>query len=398
MGDQMAGPRQLFLYPLLLGLVLGAGFFLGLGWTAGTAQPEAQPAARPASQPGGPPTTLPIGEPTASAQQVAPRGDLASSELSTIDLFQGSSPSVVYITTLTDRRNLWTLDVTRIESGTGSGFVWDKNGNIITNWHVVQGAAAARVTLANQSQWDARLVGAAPEKDLAVLHIEAPGAQLQPISLGTSDDLLVGQSVYAIGNPFGLDSTLTTGVISALGREINSQVTGAEIRNVIQTDAAINPGNSGGPLLDSAGRLIGVNTSIVSPSGAYAGVGFAIPADTVRWVVRDLIRFGQLQRPSLGIEPLAINARRRLGVDGVVVRSVDEGGAAEQAGLQPTYRARNGRIVLGDIITNIDDTPIASWGDILQTLEQRQAGEVVAVRFIRDGEQQRAQVRLQPPQ
>ncbi len=397
MDDQMAGPRQLFLYPLLVGLVLGAGFFLGLGWTAGTAQPEAQPAAQPASRPGDTPATLPVGQPTASAQRVIPRGDLASSELSTIELFQGSSPSVVYITSLTDRRNLWTLGVTRIDPGTGSGFVWDQNGNIVTNWHVVQGAAAARVTLADQSQWDARLVGAAPEKDLAVLHIDAPGQQLQPISLGTSDDLLVGQSVYAIGNPFGLDSTLTTGVISALGREINSQVTGAEIRNVIQTDAAINPGNSGGPLLDSAGRLIGVNTSIVSPSGAYAGVGFAIPADTVRWVVRDLIRFGQLQRPSLGIEPLAISPRR-LGVAGVVVRSVDEGGAAEQAGLQPTYRARNGRIMLGDIITDIDGTPIASWGDILQTLELRQAGEVVAVLFIRDGEQQQAQVRLQPPQ
>jgi S1-C subfamily serine protease len=390
MDDQMAGTRQLFLYPLLLGLVLGAGFFLGLGWTANTAQPDAQPAAQPAIRP--------VAQPTAGTQQVMPRGDLGSSEQSTIELFQGSSPSVVYITSLAERRNLWTLDVTRIESGTGSGFVWDKRGNIITNWHVVRGAAAARVTLTDQTQWDARLVGYAREKDLAVLHIDAPAERLHPIPLGTSDDLQVGQSVYAIGNPFGLNSTLTTGVISALGREINSQEPGAEIRNVIQTDAAINPGNSGGPLLDSAGRLIGVNTSIVSPSGAYAGVGFAIPADTVRWVVRDLIRFGQLQRPSLGIEHLAINTRRRLGVDGVVVRSVQENGAGEAAGLQGTYRARDGSIVLGDIITSIDGNPIASWGDVLQALELRQAGEVVAVRFIRDSEQQQAQVRLQPPE
>jgi S1-C subfamily serine protease len=390
MGDQMAGTRQLFLYPLLLGLVLGAGFFLGLGWTANTAQPDAQPAAQPAIRP--------VAQPTAGTQQVMPRGDLGSSEQSTIELFQGSSPSVVYITSLTERRNLWTLDVTRIESGTGSGFVWDKRGNIITNWHVVRGAAVARVTLTDQTQWDARLVGYAREKDLAVLHIDAPAERLHPIPLGTSDDLQVGQSVYAIGNPFGLNSTLTTGVISALGREINSQEPGAEIRNVIQTDAAINPGNSGGPLLDSAGRLIGVNTSIVSPSGAYAGVGFAIPADTVRWVVRDLIRFGQLQRPSLGIEHLAINTRRRLGVDGVVVRSVQEGGAGEAAGLRGTYRARDGSIVLGDIITSIDGNPIASWGDVLQALELRQAGEVVVVRFIRDSEQQQAQVRLQPPE
>ena len=382
----MAGPRQLFLYPLLLGLMLGAGFFLGLGWTADTAQPESQPAVRPVAQP------------TESAQRVTPRGDLASSERSTIDLFESSSPSVVYITSLADRRNLWTLDITRIESGTGSGLVWDQRGHIVTNWHVIRGAAAARVTLSDQSQWDAQLVGYAEEKDLAVLHIDASAGQLQPITLGTSDDLLVGQSVYAIGNPFGLDSTLTTGVISALGREINSQVPGAEIRNVIQTDAAINPGNSGGPLLDSAGRLIGVNTSIVSPSGAYAGVGFAIPADTVRWVVADLIGFGQLQRPSLGIEPLAIDTRRRLGVDGVVVRSIAEGGAADVAGLRGTSRARNGRIVLGDIITAIDDDQIFSWGDVLQALELRQAGEVVAVRFIRDGQLQETQARLQPPQ
>ena len=386
MGDQMAAPRQLFLYPMLLGLVLGAGFFLGLGWTARTAQPEAQP------------TVQPVAQPSESTQKVTPRGNLASSERSTIELFQSSSPSVVYITSLTDRRNLWTLDVTRIESGTGSGFIWDQRGHIVTNWHVIQGAAAARVTLPDQSQWDARLVGYAAEKDLALLHIEAPSGQLPPITLGSSDDLLVGQSVYAIGNPFGLDSTLTTGVISALGREINSQVTGAEIRNVIQTDAAINPGNSGGPLLDSDGRLIGVNTSIVSPSGAYAGVGFAIPADTVRWVVGDLINFGQLQRPSLGIEPLAIDTRRRLGVEGVVVRSITDGGAADSAGLRGTMRARNGRIILGDIITAIDDDHVASWGDVLQALELRQAGEVVAVNFIRDGESQQAQVRLQPPQ
>ena len=382
----MAAPRRFFLYPMLIGLVLGAGFFLGLGWTVRTAQPEAQP------------TTPLMAQPSVDAQRITPRSNLASSEQSTIELFQSSSPSVVYITSLADRRNLWTLDVTRIESGTGSGFVWDQRGHIVTNWHVIRGAAAARVTLPDQSQWDARLVGYAAEKDLAVLHIEAPAGQLPPITLGTSDDLLVGQSVYAIGNPFGLDSTLTTGVISALGREINSQVTGAEIRNVIQTDAAINPGNSGGPLLDSAGRLIGVNTSIVSPSGAYAGVGFAIPADTVRWVVADLIGFGRLQRPSLGIEPLAINTRRQLGIDGVIVRSVTEGSAADVAELQGTTRSRNGRIILGDIITAIDAEQISSWGDVLQALELRRAGEVVAVRFIRDGEKQQAQLRLQPPQ
>jgi len=211
---------------------------------------------------------------------ITPRGDLAEEEKTTIALFRQASPSVVHITTLAVRQDAFSLDVFQIPQGTGSGFVWDNQGRIVTNFHVIRDADAAQVTLADHSSWKARLVGAYPDKDLAVLMVDAPKDRLHPIAIGTSHDLQVGQRLFAIGNPFGLDQSLTTGIISALGREIES-VNRRAIKDMIQTDAAINPGNSGGPLLDSSGRLIGVNTAIYSPSGASAGIGFAIPVDEV---------------------------------------------------------------------------------------------------------------------
>jgi S1-C subfamily serine protease len=227
-----------------------------------------------------------------SSRSVAERGDLTAAEKSVTALFEEATPSVVYITSVALRRDFFRFNVMEIPSGTGTGFVWDDRGNIVTNFHVIRDASRAEVTLADGSNWEATLVGYAREKDLAVLHIDAPRSRLQSIRIGTSSDLKVGQTVLAIGNPFGFDQTLTTGIVSALGREIDS-TDGVPIRDVIQTDAAINPGNSGGPLLDSAGRLIGVNTAIVSPSGGYAGVGFAIPVDTVNWVVPQLIAHGR---------------------------------------------------------------------------------------------------------
>jgi S1-C subfamily serine protease len=221
-----------------------------------------------------------------------PRGELAADEQSTIALYKRCAPSVVHITSLARQTNPYTLNVQQIPRGTGSGFVWSKDGFVVTNYHVIQGASGATVTLADGTSHRARLVGAYPDKDLAVLRIDAPAAALYPIDVGTSADLQVGQKVFAIGNPFGLDQTLTTGVISALNREIES-VTGRPIRGVVQTDAAINPGNSGGPLLDSYGRLIGVNTAIASPNGASAGIGFAIPVDEVNRVVPELIAKGK---------------------------------------------------------------------------------------------------------
>ena len=303
---------------------------------------------------------------------------LGAAERATIELFETAAPSVVYITSTAVRRDFFGRNAVEVPSGTGSGFVWDRDGHIVTNFHVIQNADRAIVTLADQSTWPARLVGAAPEKDLAVLRIEAPDDTLKPLRVGRSAELRVGQSVYAIGNPFGYDQTLTTGVISALGREIES-VARVPIRDVIQTDAAINPGNSGGPLLDSQGALIGVNTAIFSPSGAYAGIGFSIPVDDVRWVVPDLILHGRIRRPTLGVQIAPAYTTRRLRVQGALVWDVVPGSGAERAGILPTRRDRRGNLLLGDIIIAIDDVPIASDGDLLLALERRKPGERVQV-------------------
>ena len=226
-----------------------------------------------------------------------------------------------------------------------------------------------------------------------MLRIKAPQDRLRPLPLGSSDSLRVGQSVFAIGNPFGLDQTLTTGIVSALGREIQS-VAGVPIRDVIQTDAAINPGNSGGPLLDSAGRLIGVNTAIFSPSGAYAGIGFAIPEHSVRSVVPDLIRYGRVNRPTLGIEPAPDAWNRQLGVEGTLILSVTPGSGADEAGLLGTRQSRGRRIELGDIIQSIDGKPVKSSGDLLLILEEKKAGDVVRVGILRGDRKQEVRVRL----
>ena len=252
-------------------------------------------------------------DPDARPRVVTARGDLALDEQATIDLFRSASPSVVYITSIAFRRNLFSLNVYEIPQGTGSGFIWDDQGRIVTNYHVISDANRIEVTLADRSTWKGVLVGAAPDRDIAVLKISAPSSKLQPITIGDSTDLQVGQKVFAIGNPFGLDQTLTTGIVSALGREITSR-TGRTIHDVIQTDAAINPGNSGGPLLDSAGRLIGVNTAIYSPSGASAGVGFAVPISEVNKVVPEIIRKGRVIRPGLGVSLANKTLTRDLGL------------------------------------------------------------------------------------
>ncbi len=331
-------------------------------------------------------------DPNAAARPITPRGRLAADETATIKLFQQASPSVVYITTL--RRDVFNLNMFDIPQGSGSGFVWDQNGHVITNYHVIQAAGRAQVTLADQSMWEAQLVGSAPSKDLAVLYIQAPRKILKPLAIGTSGDLLVGQNVYAIGNPFGLDQTLTTGIISALGREIladnNRTITG-----VIQTDAAINPGNSGGPLLDSAGRLIGVNTAIYSPSGSNAGIGFAVPVDTVNRVVPQLIRHGQITRPGLGVRVADDATAQRLNLPGVLILQSEPGSAARSAGLRGTRRDRRGRIVLGDIIVGIDSQPVQTSNDLLNVLENQQAGDTVSVDIMRGDDRLRIPVKLQ---
>ena len=330
----------------------------------------------------------------AAPRAVTARGELFSDEKSTIALFRQASPAVVNITAIGVQRDLFTLNLYQIPQGTGSGFIWDTRGNIITNFHVIQNADAAQVTLADQSNWKARVVGVAPDKDLAVLRIDAPANRLPPIPIGTSKALQVGQSVFAIGNPFGLDQTLTTGVISALNREIES-VTRRPIQGVIQSDAAINPGNSGGPLLDSAGRLIGVNTAIYSPSGASAGIGFAIPVDTVNRIVPELIRSGKVTRPGLGVQIADEQIAQRLGVSGVLVVNVAKGSAASRAGIQPTRRDAEGRLRLGDIIVAIDGKKVTTPNDLFLLLEKYKIGDAVTVSMLRDGKTIQAKVTLE---
>ena len=330
----------------------------------------------------------------ATPRAISPRGALAADELAHIEVFKRVSPSVVHITTLATERDFFNHSVQQVPRGTGTGFVWDNNGHIVTNFHVVQQGSGVRVTLSDQSSWPATLVGAFADRDLVVLKIAAPRDKLPAIALGTSRDLQVGQKVYAIGNPFGLDQTLTTGIVSALNREIDS-TNQRTIRGVIQTDAAINPGNSGGPLLDSAGRLIGVNTAIYSPSGASAGIGFAIPVDEVNRIVPRLVRDGRITRPALGIAAANEGLRRALRLpDGVALVQVSPGGPAARAGLLAFARARDGSITAGDVITAINDEAISGLDDMLTTLEKHQPGQTVTLTLWRSGAKRRQAVVL----
>jgi S1-C subfamily serine protease len=335
-------------------------------------------------------------DPTATPHAVAARGDLAEDEKNTIEIFKNVSPSVVYITSIALRQDFFSLNAVEIPQGTGSGFIWDDQGRVVTNYHVISDANRIQVTMADSSVWKAVLVGADPDKDLAVLQIDAPRNQLKPIPVGESRNLLVGQKVFAIGNPFGLDQTITSGIISALGREIKA-VTGRQIRGVIQTDAAINPGNSGGPLLDSAGRLIGVNTAIYSPSGAYAGIGFAVGVEEVNLVVPQLIRHGKVIRPGIGASLADARLVQRLGIEGglqgALILGIVKDGPAHKAGLRPTEQ-RGNEIFLGDIISEIAGRKVKSYDDIRTELERFQVGDEVAMTIIRDGQSLPVTLRL----
>lgn len=326
-----------------------------------------------------------------SMREVAPRADLSDSEQSTISLFQEAGPSVVYITSISlerVRRDFFSFDIQKIPRGTGTGFIWNDQGHVVTNFHVIQGANEAQVTLADQSVYQAEVVGAEPDKDIAVLKIDAPRNLLRPLQIGQSSDLVVGQSVFAIGNPFGLDQTLTTGVISGLGREIES-ITQRPIQGVIQTDAAINPGNSGGPLLDSAGRLIGVNTAIYSPSGAYAGIGFAVPVDTVNRIVPQIIQFGRAIRPVLGVNLFDDHVARRLNISGVVIAEVIKGSGAESVGLQGISYDRYGRVALGDVIVEIEGTEVRDQNGLYRVVDRFRVGDTVTLKVQRPGQRAR---------
>jgi len=331
-------------------------------------------------------------------RDVSPRGPLPPSEQAVIDLFEGARRSVVYITTQSRVVDFWTRDVFNVPRGTGSGFLWDERGHVVTNNHVVQGASGAQVRLSDGRDVSASLVGVSPAHDLAVLRIDVDN--LPPaLPIGTSADLRVGQTTYAIGNPFGLDWTLTTGLVSALDRSLASEDGRQLIEHLIQTDAAINPGNSGGPLLDSAGRLIGVNTLIYSPSGASAGVGFAVPVDTVNRVVPQLIATGQYVRPALGVavdEQLNLLLTERSGVKGVVVLRVTPGSAAAAAGLLGAEIGAGGRsITPRDVILEVNGVAVESVARLLARLDDYRVGETVRLTVLRDGARVDVRVTLQ---
>jgi len=363
---------------LLIAAVFALGFFVGRG------------------RPSTPPPSYELGpaEP-APPQQPIPQ-DLTAEERRDIDVFRRASSSVVFITSIAVQRNLFSFDVMQIPQGTGTGFVWDDAGHVVTNFHVIQQGDRFSVTLADQSEWDAKVVGTAPEKDLAVLLIEAPKQKLVPLPVGRSRDLLVGQRVLAVGNPFGLDHSLTVGVVSALGRELTSPI-GRKIRDVVQTDAAINPGNSGGPLLDSSGRIIGVNTAIYSPSGASSGIGFAIPIDTVVRLIPQLIEKGRASVAGIGVQvsPTLDRAARRAGIEGVVIYDVTEGSPAEKVGLEGVRVSRgNKRVVLGDVIVAVDGKRVRTNEELLDAFDRIGPGHEVKLSVIREGKERDVSVEI----
>ncbi len=326
--------------------------------------------------------------------QVAVPTELSPEEQATIAVFDRAARSVVFIANTAMQRDPWSFNLFEVPQGSGTGFVWSRQGHIVTNYHVIYGADSITVTLADRTEYKAKVVGADPDHDIAVLQIQTSEVTLQPVTIGSSQSLRVGQKVLAIGNPFGLDHTLTTGVVSALGRTIKS-MSNRTIEGVIQTDAAINPGNSGGPLLDSGGRLIGVNTQIVSPSGAFAGIGFAVPVDTVSRIVPELIKHGKLIRPGLGISLVPDAMARRWGVKGVIIGKVGRGSAAERIGLHGARETAGGRIELGDIIVAVDGKPVETIDDLMDLMEQHRVGDQVTIEFARGNRRMQAVATLQ---
>ena len=322
---------------------------------------------------------------------------LTNDENNNIAVFKNVGPSVVFVTNTQLRRQRFSRNVMEIPSGSGTGFVWDKTGLILTNFHVIYKASKITITLDSGASYEAEVVGTAPGKDLALLRIDAPNETLTPIPLGDSSSLLVGRKVLAIGNPFALDTSLSVGVISALGREIKS-LNNRTIKNVIQTDAAINPGNSGGPLLNSMGQLVGINTAIYTLSGSNAGIGFAIPVNTIKVIIPQLEEYGRLYRPILGIEMLTDYWAKRLRVKGIAILTVKKGLAADKAGLVGLREDQRGNIHLGDVIIAINGEPVTNEDSLLSLLESFEPGDKVKVTTLKNEKIQNYEVTLTAPE
>jgi S1-C subfamily serine protease len=318
-------------------------------------------------------------------------------ETKTIEIYRKVVPSTVNVSNKILAKNFFYGEV-EVPQGAGSGFVWDDKGHIVTNFHVVQGGSSFVVTFYNDpKQYKAKIIGTAPEKDIAVLKLEEMPSKLTPIPIGSSKDLQVGQYSFAIGSPFGLDYTLTTGVISALGRKIDG-IGGVKINDMIQTDAAINMGNSGGPLLNSSSNLIGMNTVIFSTSGSSAGLGFAVPVDTIKLIVPQLIKHGKIIRPGIGIGivPDSMKQRMMQTSKGLIISYIDEKGGAAEAGLKGMTQDQYGRIYLGDIILSVDGQDVNNLDDIYQVIDKKNIGDTVDVKYRRDGKKLTAKVKLKP--
>jgi len=322
-----------------------------------------------------------------------PQGQLMEDERNTIEVVKRTQNSVVFITNIQLIRDFFFSSEEAVPRGSGSGFVWDDKGHIVTNYHVIEDGDIFNVTLPSQEQRRARLVGKEPNKDIAVLRIEGNLSGLFPVVAGSSRDLQVGQKVIAIGNPFGFDHTVTKGIVSALGRNMPG-AGGVTIRDMIQTDASINPGNSGGPLLDSAGRLIGMNTMIISPSGSSSGIGFAVPVDTINKIVPEIIRYGKVLRPGLGVSLMSDPYARRIGVEGVVILEVAGGSETDRAGLKGLSRDRYGRLFVRDVIVGIDATKVKSYDDLYGALDNHKIGDTVTLTVAREGKERKVRLTL----
>jgi len=335
-----------------------------------------------------------VRDPDSKTRPITARGDLAADEKATIALFDTASPAVVQVTNFQRGMDLYTQNETDVPQGTGSGFVWDPQGYVVTNYHVVYQGNAFTVTFANHDVFDAEVVGGDPLHDLAVLKIDPKGKPLPALPIGESRNLRVGQKTFAIGNPFGLEQTLTSGIVSGLNRDMKS-IAGTILHGVVQTDAAVNPGNSGGPLLDSAGRVIGMNTSIASPSGVSAGVGFAIPVDTLNEIVPQIIRTGRAQHAGIGITGMVDVFSRDGRIRGVVFKEFAPTSTAKAAGLQPSELDSAGKFRrVGDVVVGVDGQRIASQIELLRTLASHDIGQEVEIVYLRDGKQQASKMKL----
>ena len=362
---------------------------LAIGWFLAAGAIAACRAAPPGAAAEAPAASRPAAE---SPDAPLPEG-LTNEERRDIGVFRRGAASVVFITNYSRQVDFFSFDAVDTPRGTGSGFVWDKQGHIVTNYHVIEDGTKFSVALGD-GEYEAEVVGAAPDKDIAVLRVNAPSDKLVPLTVGRSSDLIVGQRVLAVGNPFGFDHTLTTGVVSGLGRELRSP-SGRRIRDVIQTDAAINPGNSGGPLLDSSGRLIGINSAIYSPSGASAGISFAVPVDTVSRLVPQLIRYHRIKQPGIaGVTLLADYYARRWDIDGVIVRDVEDGSVADAAGLKGLVLSRSRRVQVRDVIMSVDGKRVHSQEDLLDAFEAAGVGTTVRLTVSQGGDGSRRDVRM----